>query len=174
MENINVIEILIYIINFLITFALLYLLLYKPVSKFLSARKERIVRSLQEAETTQSKAQAIFQEAKTELAGTAEKARQLSHKAIENAARDAENILDDAQEEAAMIVRRAHEQMKAERQAALERAYTELISLAKEMSSRVILREVSIEDNREIVESFFREAAGKYKGDGAAQEEKNA
>ena len=161
MENINVREIPIYMMNFLVTFALLYLLLYKPVSKFLAARKERIVKSLQEAEATRNEAQGIFEEAKAELAGTAEKARQLSHKAIENAARDADSILDDAQEEAEKIVERAHEQMKAERQAALERAYTELISLSKELSSRVISREVSLEDNREIVECFFREAAGR-------------
>ena len=183
MESINVIEILIYVINFMVTFALLYLLLYKPVSKFLAARQERIVNSLKEAEATQNQAQTIFEEAKAELASTAEKARQLSHEAIDNAARDAEHILDDAEDEASKMVQRAREQMKTERQAALERAFTELVSLAKEVSSRILSREVSIEDNRKIVEDFFEEAKKKYGYDNAEgqassgparHEEKNA
>ena len=181
MESINFIEILIYIINFVVTFGLLYLLLYKPVSKFLAARHERIVSTIQEAEATQAEAQSLFQEARDELAGTAEKARQMSHEAIENASRDAEQILDDAEEEAARMVQRAREQMKTERQAALERAFTELVSLAKEVSSRILSREVSIEDNRKIVEDFFVEAEQKYghnkeehRPEAAAQEEKNA
>ena len=178
MENINVIEILIYIINFVVTFVLLYLLLYKPVSKFLAGRRERIVASLKEAEATQSEAQRVFEEAKAELAGTAEKSRQLSHEAFENAARDAQRVLDDAEDDAATIVERAREQMQAERQAALERAYTELLSLAKDVSSRILSREVSIEDNRRIVEDFFSEVTRKRASDEAAsgtvaQEESN-
>ena len=165
MENINVIEILIYIINFIVTFALLYMLLYRPVSKFLSARRERIVTSLKEAEATQNEAQSLFQDAKAELASTAEKSRLLSHEAFENAARDADRILDDAEDEAATIIERAREQMQTERQAALERAYTELISLTKEVSSRILSREVTIEDNRKIVDDFFREAASRYTHD---------
>ena len=170
MENINVIEILIYIINFIVTFALLYMLLYRPVSKFLSARRERIVTSLKEAETTQNEAQSLFQDAKAELASTAEKSRLLSHEAFENAARDAERVLDDAEDEAAIIIERAREQMQAERHAALERAYTELISLTKEVSSRILAREVNIEDNRKIVEDFFKEATCKYAHDETAPE----
>ena len=183
MEGINFIEIFIYIINFLVTFALLYWLLYKPVSKFLSARKERIISSLKQAEDMQTQAQAIFGEAQAELDGTAEKARQITHNAIENAARDAEQILDDAEEKAAQMVQSAREQMRAERRAALERAFTELVSMAKEVSSRILSREVNIEDNRKIAEDFFSEAKKKYGYDktenktepaAAQQEEKNA
>lgn len=90
MEGINLIDIPIYIINFIVTFVLLYILLYKPVSKFLSARKEPIATSLKEAETAKSDAESILQEAKAELADASEKARRLSHEAIESAALNAE------------------------------------------------------------------------------------
>ena len=170
MESINFIEIFINIINFMVTFVLLYLLLYKPVSKFLAARRERIANSLKEAEDLQNQAQTIFQQAQDELAGTAEKARQLSHEAIENAARDAEHILDDAEDEAAKMLQRSRERMQAERQAALERAFTELVSMAKEVSSRILSREVNIEDNRKIMEDFFLEAKEKYGHDKAEPE----
>ena len=174
MADINLIEILIYSLNFLVTFVLLYLLLYKPVSKFLSDRKERISNSLKEAEKTKKEAEAILQEAKTELESTGERARQLSHEAIENAALDAEHILDNAQEEASAMIVRAREQMKFERQAALERAYTELVSLAGELASRIVSREVTIEDNRAIVDNFFNEKTKKdATGEGVANKTEN-
>ena len=169
MADINWVEIPIYIINFLVTFTLLYILLYKPVSKFLSDRKERIANSLLEAEGTKKEAEAILQEAKAELASSGEKARKLSHEAIETAALDAEHILDNAQDEASAMILRAREQMKAERQAALERAYTELVTLAGELASRIVSREVTIDDNRAIVDSFFSEKAKKGEHDEIAE-----
>lgn len=53
--------------------------------------------------------------------------------------------------------------MEAKREAALERAYTELISLAGELSTRILMREVTIDDNREIADIFFREVTESYK-----------
>ena len=168
MENINFGELLIYIINFIITFVLLYLLLYKPVSKFLSARKERITNSLQGAEDTKKEAEALLSEAKAELAGMTEKARQISHEAIESAGMDAERIIDNAQEEASALIGRAREQMAAERKAAMERAFTEMVSLSSDLASRILTREVSIDDNRKIAERFFTEDMERGDGGGTA------
>lgn len=170
MEDINLVEILIYFINFLVTFLLLYLLLYKPVSRFLGERRERTVNSLKEAEETRKEAELILQEAKAELASTGEKSRQLSHETIENAALAAEKIIDNAEEEAAAMTARAREQMEAERQVALERAFTDLVSFAGGLASSVLAREVSIEDNRAIVDHFFKENNMEING----QEEKQS
>ena len=172
MGDINLVEILIYIINFLVTFLLLYLLLYKPVSKFLGERRDRIANSLAGAVATKNEAEGILREAKAELASTGEKARQLSQEAIENAAFDAERIVDDAEEKASEMIVRAREQMEAERQAALERAYTELVSFAGTLASRILSREITIEDNREIAERFFSERV--EAGKSTAKEEKSS
>lgn len=163
MEGINLIDIPIHILNFIITFAVLYLLLYKPISIFLEARRERIANTLKEAEEARKEAEQNLQESRKELAGTAEKARKLTHEAIENAALSAEQVLDKAEEEAAAIIKRTQEQMEAKRQASLERAYTELVSLAGELSTRIISREVTIEDNRKIADRFFSEVTKRYK-----------
>lgn len=171
MGDINLVDILIYIINFLITFFLLYLLLYKPVSRFLGERRERTVNSLREAEETRKEAELVLQEAKAELAGTGEKSRQLAHETIENAALAAEKIIDNAQEEASAMIVRAREQMEAERQVALERAFTDLVSFAGSLASRVLAREVSIEDNWAIVDHFFKENNIEINGNGSAQAE---
>ena len=157
MEDINVVEILIYIINFFVTLMLLYLLLYKPVSKVLSERKERLAKVLSEATVKREEADALLLEAKAELAGTNEKAKQLSHEALDNAMNDAENIIDNAQEKADEMIARAREKMESEWQAALERAYAEIVSFAGGLASHILTREVTVEDNREIVNRFFSE-----------------
>ena len=172
MGDINLVDILIYIINFCVTLTLLYLLLYKPVSKALSDRKERIATALLEAETMRSEAGIVLQEAKAELAGTHEKARQISHEAIDRAMLDAENILSNAQEKASQTVVHARKQMEAERQAALERAYSELVSFAGGLASRILSREITIEDNREIADHFFSEMALSQTVHAGAQTEK--
>jgi len=170
MEDINLVEILIYIINFFVTFLLLYLLLYKPISRFLSERRELTVNSLKEAKETRKEAELILQEAKAELASIGEKSRQLSHETIENTALAAEKIIDNAQEEAAAMIVRAREQMEVERQMAMEHAFTDLVSFAGSLASRVLAREVSIDDNSEIVEQFFKENNMEING----QEEKQS
>jgi len=153
-----------------VTFLLLYLLLYKPVSRFLGERRERTVNSLKEAENARNEAELILREAKAELASTSEKSRQLSHETIENAALAAEKIIDNAQEEASAIIVRAREQMEAERQSALEHAFTDLVSFAGGLTSRILAREVSIEDNRSIVDHFFKDHNMEING----QEEKQS
>ena len=163
MGDINLVDIAIYIINFCVTLTMLYLLLYKPISKFLSDRKDRIENSLDNAEAVQKEAETILQEAKAELAIAHEKGIQLSHEAIDSAMQDAENIMDNAREKANATIARSREQMEAERQASLERSFTDIVSFAGGLASRILVREVTIEDNREIIERFFSEKADEHK-----------
>ena len=156
MEGLTPLDILIHIINFIVTFVLLYLLLYKPLSRFMHKRKDGVARTLEEAEATRTEADAYLAQAKAELAATGEKARQLSHEAIENAALDAERILDSAQDEADAILQKARAQVQQEKQAAIERAHTEVVGLAGEIASHILSHSVTLEDNREIAERFFR------------------
>jgi len=158
MEGLNPLDILIHIINFIVTFVLLYLLLYKPVSKFMHKRRESVEQALADAAAT--RADAYLAEAKAELAATGEKARRLSHEAIENAALDAERIVDTAQDEADALLQKAREQMRQEKQAAIERAHTEVVGLASDIAARILSREVTLKDNREIAERFFHGTEG--------------
>ena len=160
MEGLNPLDILIHIINFIVTFVLLYLLLYKPVSKFMHKRRESVEQALADAAATRAEADAYLAEAKAELAATGEKARRLSHEAIENAALDAERIVDTAQDEADALLQKAREQMRQEKQAAIERAHTEVVGLASDIAARILSREVTLEDNREIAERFFHGTEG--------------
>lgn len=160
MEGLNPLDILIHIINFIVTFVLLYLLLYKPVSKFMHKRRESVEQALADAAATRAEADAYLAEAKAELAATGEKARRLSHEAIENAALDAERIVDTAQDEADALLQKAREQMRQEKQAAIERAHTEVVGLASDIAARILSREVTLKDNREIAERFFHGTEG--------------
>ena len=160
MEGLNPLDILIHIINFIVTFVLLYLLLYKPVSKFMHKRRESVEKALADAAATRAEADAYLAEAKAELAATGEKARRLSHEAIENAALDAERIVDTAQDEADALLQKAREQMRQEKQAAIERAHTEVVGLASDIAARILSREVTLKDNREIAELFFHGTEG--------------
>ncbi|MFV0528362.1 MAG: ATP synthase F0 subunit B [Lachnospiraceae bacterium] len=159
MENANLIDIIIYFINFLVTFLILYLLLYKPVSKFLHNRKERILISIQEAEERNKEADLLLAEAQSEVARASETALKISHETIEHAAVSAEKIIDDAEDKAAAILASAREKMDMERQIAQERALTDIVAFSGDLTSRILEREVTLEDNQAIIERFFAENA---------------
>ena len=121
---------------------------------------DRVEQALADAAATRAEADAYLAEAKAELAATGEKARRLSHEAIENAALDAERIVDTAQDEADALLQKAREQMRQEKQAAIERAHTEVVGLASDIAARILSREVTLKDNREIAERFFHGTEG--------------
>lgn len=157
MGDLHPVDILIYIVNFFVTFLLLYLLLYKPVSVFMNNRRKRVEESIAEAETKCIEAEALHKEAKASLENAADEARKRTHEMIENAALDAERVRDNAEDEASALIAHAKEQINIARQSALESAYVEYISLAGDMVSRILTREVSIADNRKIADIFFEE-----------------
>lgn len=159
--NINPIMILAHIVNIIILFFFLRWLLYKPVKKFIDARsaafderRENLVRQEEEIATRKAKYEEL-------MAGSQSEANELISQSRENANKRAQRILDDARQSAKDLMEHTRQDIADERNAAQARMREEVADLAIGIATRVLEREVEVEDNERIIESFFnRERIG--------------
>jgi F-type H+-transporting ATPase subunit b len=145
------------LLNFALLLYLLKRLLFKPALAYLDRRREQIASRMESARISEEKAAALVAEKEKVLQAAHEQAR----RTVEEATARADSILvaakDDAKKEAARIIseaRRQIEQERGEMEADLRRAYAEIAVLG---ASRVLDREVKIEDHRRLLDDLMRE-----------------
>ena len=155
--GLNPVDILIHIINIIILYLLLRLILFKPVTRFLSARSERISNQLSEAETKLNEAEALKQEYGQRLDKAEEEGHDLVRASKVKASQEAQQILADAKAQAEKIFDEAQDKIAIEKERSVDQMRQEVAKLAVEISARILKREVNTDDNQALAEDFFRE-----------------
>jgi len=146
-----------HLVNFAILLLLLKVLLFKPALEYLDRRRETIHARMESARKDQ--------EAATQLAAereeTLDRARAQTVEIVEDARRRAEAVIaeakDEARSEAARILEEGKRQLEQERDrmvAELRDAYADIAVLG---ATRVLDREVRIEDHRQLLEQLLDE-----------------
>lgn len=158
MEGLNPVDIVVHIISIVVLFLLLRLLVYKPVRAFISKRENKIAKQLEDANATEQQAKALQVQRSEELTEAKAQALQIVRSGEEKAIQSADSILDNAKKEAGSILENAHKQAEEDRQRAIASMQEEVANLAMEIAARILRREVRLEDNRAVVEDFFKKA----------------
>ena len=148
-------DLVINIINILVLFAVVRFLVYKPVKKYLDARTQRVSGAEAAASEKEKQAQLKIEHCDTVIAQS-NLARENALKEGEAAGRDeALRLIDDANKKAQAIVDAAQKRADEEYAKRLEQAKDEIADLALNISSKLLERNVTDEDNRRIVDSFL-------------------
>jgi F-type H+-transporting ATPase subunit b len=150
-------DILIHIINIIVLFLLLRLILFKPVSRFLTARSERISNQLSEAETKLTDAESLRQEYQKQLDKAVEEGHDVVRASKTKATQEAKTILSDAKDQAEKVFDEAQERIVKEKDKALEQMRQEVAQLSVDIAARILKREVTEADNLTLAEDFFDE-----------------
>lgn len=150
-------EILIHIINILVLFILLRVILIKPITNFLSARKNRIDGDLKDAETKKAEALDMKSAYEKRMETYEEEGHEIIRKSEVKASEEATAIVKEARGQAERIVADAHQKTVAEKAQAVAEARTEVALLATEIAARILKREVSVADNKAVADEFFSE-----------------
>ena len=148
-------DLIINIINILILFFVTKTLLYKPVKKVLEQRKAAQAKLLEEAEQQKAYATEKKEQYDALMADSAGIRLSTMREAETQAKEKAEEILSAARTEAAEITRSTRAKAEAEREKMLADARDQLGAVAVELSGKILGREVTDEDNRRIIDSFF-------------------
>ncbi len=148
-------DLIINIINILILFFVARALLYKPVKRFLEQRREAVAKTQQEAELKLMEAEKEKERYARLTAENAEYRETKRAEAEERAREQAQKILDDANLQAKRITEQSRVSAEKEREKLLCEARDQLGTLAVDISEKILQREVSDEDNRRIINSFF-------------------
>lgn len=136
----------------------LYFLLYKPVRKFLRAREDKVAGQLDEAAENQKKAMELLDERKKQLDGAASEVASLIKTGEMQGKARADAVIAAAEEEARQIAEKARAQARIIEENARREMYEDAAMLSVQIASKVLEREVTIDDHKRLIQEFLEKA----------------
>jgi F-type H+-transporting ATPase subunit b len=155
--NINTDTIIFTLINTLIIFLIYRFFLHKPVMKILDERKEKIAGEMKAAEDAQAEAEAMKQEYFDKLKESREEAAQIVSAAVKRAGERENQILAEAQQEAADMKKKAEESIELEKKKAINEIKDQISDIVIMASEKVCEKEISKSDNEALINKFIAE-----------------
>lgn len=144
------------IINFLLLLAILTKLAYKPILTALQARRSSIEKSIEEAEQQRILAETLKQESQDQLIAARIQARSILEEAIALGETSKEDIIRQALEENARLMRETQEEIERSYQQALSRLRAEVAVMAVAAAEKVIEKNLDAETNTRLVQNFIK------------------
>jgi len=149
-------DVIISLINIIVLVVLLRLILWKHVIRFLSERANRVRSEMEDAEKIRLEAEALRSEYDNKIGDIEERGRDLLRESQLKANEESEKILNETQKRVKEMMSDAEARIEEEKEQALADAHMEVTQLATDMAARILEREVSSEDNTNVVDEFFR------------------
>ena len=141
--------------NLIILFLFLKKILFVPLKNIIDQRQKQIKDMYDEARTDKDAAAAMRVEYEQKLADASAKGEEIIRSATARAHKQEEEIIREANETAAKNLCRADEQIEMEKKKALNQLKDEVSSMAVDIASAVIEKNLSEEDNREMIDRFI-------------------
>lgn len=151
------ITLLLHILNMIIIFVVVYFLAYKPVSQFVLARNNSIAAARKNAENELEKAQQLQKKYEQWLESANRQAEELFAKKEAEARKTGEKLLEDARNEAQVILSEAGQRADSIHIQMMNSAKKEIAESAVALAAQILKREVSERDNEKIIDTFFSE-----------------
>jgi len=136
---------------FLILLAILYPTAWKNVMAGLKAREERIRKDIADAELARQKAEATLREYNTRLSEAEGRVHEMLDRARADAEKIGTNLRMQAQKESEEIKDRANREIEETKRQALGEIYEHTADLATLVAEKILRRQLTPEDNRELV-----------------------
>ena len=151
-------EFIFYLINFLILMGVLTRFLYKPFLNMLAARKQSIKDALDNAELTNRRADEKMEQYSKRISKVEEESREIIRTAKIKADAQARDIIEDARKEAGDIIAKAEKTIEKEKEKAMEDMKQEMAVLAVMAAEKIVEREIQRAGQEAIVEEVIRQA----------------
>lgn len=151
-------EFIFYLINFLILMGVLTRFLYKPFLNMLAARKQSIKDALDNAELTNRRADEKMEQYSKRISKVEEESREIIRTAKIKADAQARDIIEDARKEAGDIIAKAEKTIEKEKEKAMEEMKQEIAVLAVMAAEKIVEREIQRAGQEVIVEEVIRQA----------------
>ncbi len=145
----------VYVLNVIILYVALRLLLYKPVLKFMKKRENMFADKVDELDDREKQLIRQKQQYDDMMAEADGKAAAIITKSNEMARDHAKEIMDDAKKYSRDLVLKAKREIEAEKVQTRAELKTEITDMAVSIAEKVLEREVSVDDNRRIIDEFF-------------------
>ncbi len=148
-------SVLLHLVNMGIVFLIVWKLLYKPVARFMEQRKNQIKKQIEEAAAKQAEAEQLKARYDEMVLNAQSLAADLIEKSKAAADGQARQIIVSAQATASEYMSRSKRDVQLLKSRARDEMRGEITDMAVQIARKILRREVSPEDNKEIIESYF-------------------
>jgi F-type H+-transporting ATPase subunit b len=148
------------ILTFLVLLGLLGKFAWRPLLAALAAREDAIRTSLADADQAKQELARLHAESARMMAEARKEADQIISRTRADAARVGEEMKAKARVDAENIVKNAERQISLETSRAVEKIRHEAIDLSVAIASKLLRRNLSREDNEQLIADTFREIEG--------------
>lgn len=154
--NINFFTALFTLCNTVALFLVLKHFLFQPVMKMIADRQKEIDDLYSDAETSKRSALAMETEYKEKLSVAAETGERLVKEAVARGQAREEEIIRQANREAASIMDKAAADIAQEKKKAINDAKDEISGIALAIAEKVVEREINARDQQQLVDDFIK------------------
>lgn len=144
-------------INFLILLAVLYKFLYKPLLGAISTREEQIEEAVKKAHNDRVEADRLRKEFEAKINEAQREAQDIIAKANKAAAANREQVESEARARAGELLENATKTIEREKAKALAELREEVANLAVMVAGKVIEKNLDTAEQKRLAESFVQE-----------------
>ena len=158
--NINFFTALFTLANTILLFLVLKKFLFKPVMKMITDRQKEIDDLYNAAGEAEEKAKALEQEYQQKLSVAAETGERMVKEAVKRGQDREEEIIRQANAEAAAILDKAAADIAMEKKKAINDAKDEISDMAMAIAEKVVGRELNDADQADLIDGFIAQLGG--------------
>lgn len=147
------------IVVFGLAFLILYLKVWPKITKGLDDRDQKIRSEIEQAELAREQSKAALSEYQRELATAREEATRMVAQARNDAKAVADELRARNAEELTELKQRATREIEVARQQAITSIYAEASNLAVSIASKILQREITDQDQQNLVDESLEELA---------------
>ena len=144
------------ICNLMIQLFIFKKLLLNPVKKVIVERKAKADSQIADAEKLRTEAEAMKAEYEQNLQNARAEANQIVAAAQKTATARSEELLGEARAQAAALKQKAEADIAQERKKAVNEVKDEIGGIAMEIASKVVEREISEKDHKDLIDEFIK------------------
>ena len=146
------------VVNVLVLFLLLRKFLYKPVMDIIEQRQKQVDADLAAAETSKQEAAAALNTAQDKLRNVDTEAAARRSAYEQQAEKEKQQLLADAQKQADAILAEGKAAAEAERQHKLREADAQTTALARAMCEKLLARNLTQQDDARLLDDLLQKA----------------
>ena len=144
------------ICNLMIQLVIFKKFLLKPVKQVIADRKAKADSEIADAQKLRTEAEAMKAEYEQNLQNARTEANQIVATAQKTATARSEEIVGEARAQAAALKQKAEADIAQERKKAVNEVKDEIGGMAMEIASKVVEREISEKDHKDLIDEFIK------------------
>ena len=144
------------ICNLMIQLVIFKKFLLKPIKQVIADRKAKADSEIADAQKLRTEAEAMKAEYEQNLQNARTEANQIVATAQKTATARSEEIVGEARAQAAALKQKAEADIAQERKKAVNEVKDEIGGIAMEIASKVVEREISEKDHKELIDEFIK------------------